>query len=143
MRDRAAHPCQRPAPQGLHLTLTRTRTLTLTLTRTRTLALTRTRTLALTLTPTVTPTPALILTLTPALILTLLKAKTGLDVVTPLVVPLTVLWGLAYALPFYIPPGAFAMTAGGKTASARTLTRAGIRALSLTLTLTLTQTHLG
>ena len=28
------------------------------------------------------------------------------------------LWGLAYALPFYIPPGAFAMTAGGKTAAA-------------------------
>jgi len=47
----------------------------------------------------------------------LVKAKTGLDI-APLVVPLTVLWGLAYALPFYIPPGAFAMTAGGKTAAA-------------------------
>jgi hypothetical protein len=29
----------------------------------------------------------------------------------PAVVPLTVLWGLAYALPFYIPPGEFAMQA--------------------------------
>ena len=93
------------------------------LTLTLTLILTVTLTLALILTLTLT------LTLTPALILTLLKAKTGLDVVTPLVVPLTVLWGLAYALPFYIPPGDFAMTAGGKTASALTLTRTRTRAL--------------
>mmetsp|Transcript_46683 Transcript_46683/g.77237 ORF Transcript_46683/g.77237 Transcript_46683/m.77237 type:complete len:430 (-) Transcript_46683:330-1619(-) len=35
-----------------------------------------------------------------------------------LVVPLTVLWGLAYALPFYIPPGEFAMQIGGKTSTA-------------------------
>ncbi len=34
------------------------------------------------------------------------------------VVPLTVLWGLAYALPFYIPPGEFAMQIGGKTGTA-------------------------
>ena len=40
----------------------------------------------------------------------LVKAKLGLDI-APLVVPLTVLWGLAYALPFYIPPGEFAMQA--------------------------------
>ena len=51
--------------------------------------------LALTLTLALTLALALTLTLTPALILTLLKAKTGLDVVTPLVVPLTVLCGLA------------------------------------------------
>ena len=35
----------------------------------------------------------------------------------PLVVPLAVLWGLAYALPFYIPPGEFAMQIGGKSAT--------------------------
>jgi hypothetical protein len=34
------------------------------------------------------------------------------------VVPLTVLWGLAYALPFYIPPGEFAMQIGGKKGTA-------------------------
>jgi len=34
------------------------------------------------------------------------------------VVPLTVLWGLAYALPFYIPPGEFAMQVGGKASTA-------------------------
>jgi len=34
-----------------------------------------------------------------------------------MVVPLTVLWGLAYALPFYIPPGEFAMQIGGKSAT--------------------------
>ena len=31
-----------------------------------------------------------------------------------LVVPLLVIWGLAYALPFYNPPGEFAMNVGGK-----------------------------
>ena len=35
----------------------------------------------------------------------------------PLVVPLAVLWGLAYALPFYIPPGEFVMQIGGKSAT--------------------------
>lgn len=34
------------------------------------------------------------------------------------VVPLTVVWGLAYALPFYIPPGEFAMAIGGKASTA-------------------------
>ena len=34
------------------------------------------------------------------------------------VVPLTCLWGLAYALPFYIPPGEFAMQIGGKSSTA-------------------------
>lgn len=34
------------------------------------------------------------------------------------VVPLTVLWGVAYALPFYIPPGEFAMQIGGKSGTA-------------------------
>jgi len=34
------------------------------------------------------------------------------------VVPLTCLWGLAYALPFYIPPGEFAMQIGGKKGTA-------------------------
>jgi len=34
------------------------------------------------------------------------------------VVPLTTLWGLAYALPFYIPPGEFAMQIGGKKGTA-------------------------
>jgi len=46
-----------------------------------------------------------------------IKATTGLDI-APLVVPLTVLWGLAYALPFYIPPGEFAMAVGGKSSTA-------------------------
>ena len=36
----------------------------------------------------------------------------------PLVVPLCCAWGLAYALPFYIPPGEFAMHIGGKTSTA-------------------------
>ena len=31
------------------------------------------------------------------------------------VVPLTVLWGLCYAMPFYVPPGEFAMQVGGKS----------------------------
>jgi len=47
----------------------------------------------------------------------LLKSSFGLDL-APLVVPLTTLWGLAYALPFYIPPGEFAMQVGGKTSTA-------------------------
>jgi len=34
------------------------------------------------------------------------------------VVPLTVVWGLAYALPFYNPPGEFAMAVGGKSGTA-------------------------
>lgn len=34
------------------------------------------------------------------------------------VVPLTVVWGIAYALPFYIPPGEFAMQIGGKKGTA-------------------------
>ena len=34
------------------------------------------------------------------------------------VVPLTVLWGLAYAMPFYIPPGEAAMNIGGKASTA-------------------------
>lgn len=34
------------------------------------------------------------------------------------VVPLTVLWGLAYAMPFYIPPGEAAMNIGGETSTA-------------------------
>jgi len=34
------------------------------------------------------------------------------------VVPLTVIWGLAYAMPFYIPPGEFAMQIGGKSGTA-------------------------
>jgi len=46
-----------------------------------------------------------------------IKASVGVDI-APLVVPLTVLWGLAYALPFYIPPGEFAMAVGGKTSTA-------------------------
>ena len=33
-------------------------------------------------------------------------------------VPLTVVWGVAYALPFYIPPGEFAMQIGGKSGTA-------------------------
>jgi len=33
-------------------------------------------------------------------------------------VPLLVLWGLAYALPFYNPPGEYAMQVGGKTGTA-------------------------
>ena len=32
--------------------------------------------------------------------------------------PLTVLWGLAYAMPFYIPPGEAAMNIGGKASTA-------------------------
>ena len=35
-----------------------------------------------------------------------------------MVVPLTVLWGLAYALPFYIPPGEFAMQVHASLSSA-------------------------
>ena len=66
----------------------------------------------------------------------LVKAKLGLDI-APLVVPLTVLWGLAYALPFYIPPGEFAMLArpagSNESHAARipglALRRAGPRAL--------------
>ena len=42
----------------------------------------------------------------------------GPSVVGPFVVPLTVLWGLAYAMPFYIPPGEAAMAIGGKTSTA-------------------------
>jgi MFS family permease len=34
------------------------------------------------------------------------------------VVPLTVVWGIAYALPFYLPPGEFAMQVGGKSGTA-------------------------
>ena len=34
---------------------------------------------------------------------------------TVAVVPLTVLWGLCYAMPFYVPPGEFAMQVGGKS----------------------------
>uniref|UniRef100_A0A7S2GG42 Major facilitator superfamily (MFS) profile domain-containing protein n=1 Tax=Haptolina brevifila TaxID=156173 RepID=A0A7S2GG42_9EUKA len=34
------------------------------------------------------------------------------------VVPLLVVWGVAYALPFYIPPGEFAMQVGGKKGTA-------------------------
>ena len=59
-------------------------------------------------------------TLVPALLANgpLVKSTTGLDL-APLVVPLLVLWGLAYALPFYIPPGEFAMqVAGGNSAAA-------------------------
>ena len=33
-------------------------------------------------------------------------------------VALTVVWGLAYALPFYVPPGDFAMEVGGKSGTA-------------------------
>jgi len=47
----------------------------------------------------------------------LLKTAAGIDI-APLVVPLTVLWGLVYALPFYIPPGEFAMAVGGKSSTA-------------------------
>jgi len=47
----------------------------------------------------------------------LIKSAVGVDI-APLVVPLTVLWGLAYALPFYIPPGEFAMAVGGKSSTA-------------------------
>jgi len=35
-----------------------------------------------------------------------------------LAVPLLFLWSLAYALPFYLPPGEFALRIGGKSASA-------------------------
>jgi hypothetical protein len=38
--------------------------------------------------------------------------------ISPLVVPLLALWGCAYALPFYLPPGEFALKIGGKTAAA-------------------------
>lgn len=38
--------------------------------------------------------------------------------ISPLVVPLLFLWGVAYALPFYVPPGEFAMAVGGKAATA-------------------------
>jgi len=34
------------------------------------------------------------------------------------VVPLAVVWGLAYAMPFYLPPGEFAMQIGGKAGTA-------------------------
>ena len=34
------------------------------------------------------------------------------------VVPLLMIWGVAYALPFYIPPGDFAMSVGGKAGTA-------------------------
>ena len=37
---------------------------------------------------------------------------------SPLVVPLLFVWGVAYALPFYLPPGEFALRIGGKTAAA-------------------------
>ncbi len=37
--------------------------------------------------------------------------------VTPAVVPLAVVWGLVYALPFYLPPGEFAMAIGGSNRS--------------------------
>lgn len=37
---------------------------------------------------------------------------------SPAVVPLLALWGLAYALPFYLPPGEFALKIGGKTSAA-------------------------
>ena len=32
--------------------------------------------------------------------------------------PLLFVWGVAYALPFYVPPGEFAMAVGGKAATA-------------------------
>uniref|UniRef100_A0A7S0P042 Major facilitator superfamily (MFS) profile domain-containing protein n=1 Tax=Calcidiscus leptoporus TaxID=127549 RepID=A0A7S0P042_9EUKA len=38
--------------------------------------------------------------------------------ISPLAVPLLFVWGLAYALPFYLPPGEFALRIGGKTAAA-------------------------
>ena len=38
--------------------------------------------------------------------------------ISPIVVPLLSLWGCAYALPFYLPPGEFALKIGGKTAAA-------------------------
>jgi sugar phosphate permease len=38
--------------------------------------------------------------------------------ISPLVVPLLTLWGCAYALPFYLPPGEFAIKIGGKSAAA-------------------------
>ena len=34
------------------------------------------------------------------------------------VVPLCVVWGLAYVLPFYLPPGEYAMAVGGKSGTA-------------------------
>ena len=34
------------------------------------------------------------------------------------VVPLLVVWALAYAMPFYVPPGEFAMLIGGKSGTA-------------------------
>ena len=37
---------------------------------------------------------------------------------TAAVVPLTVVWGLAYVLPFYLPPGEYAMAVGGKSGTA-------------------------
>ena len=36
----------------------------------------------------------------------------------PMAVALTCLWGLAYAMPFYLPPGEFAMLIGGEKSSA-------------------------
>jgi len=38
--------------------------------------------------------------------------------ISPLVVPLLAVWGCSYALPFYLPPGEFALKIGGKTAAA-------------------------
>ena len=37
---------------------------------------------------------------------------------SPFAVPLLFLWGMAYSLPFYLPPGEFALKIGGKSAAA-------------------------
>jgi hypothetical protein len=64
-----------------------------------------------------------------AMVMALLLVCTGVPLALALgpavlprvaVVPLTVLWGMAYALPFYIPPGEFAM-------QVRTATRPRVR----------------
>jgi len=48
-----------------------------------------------------------------------LLLSAGPSVVSPIaVVPLLTLWGLTYALPFYTPPGEFAMQVGGKAGTA-------------------------
>ena len=42
----------------------------------------------------------------------------GNDIPGFVVAPLLFVWGLSYALPFYLPPGEFALEIGGKSASA-------------------------
>ena len=56
------------------------------------------------------------------------------------VVPLTVIWGLAYALPFYIPPGEFAMQVL-RTSGPPTLPLPGTRAVSHCLPLVCLPLH--